>query len=55
MIHLNDYGNTQPGDDNFADVVAIDADILEVLAERERQKEERRECPSACQILNLSL
>ena len=27
------YGGARPGDGNFADVVAIDADILEVIAD----------------------
>ena len=36
------YGGAQPGDDNFADIVAVDADILEVIAERERQRKKRK-------------
>jgi hypothetical protein len=32
------YGGAQPGDDNFADIVAIDADIVAVIAERERRR-----------------
>lgn len=34
------YGGAKPGDGNYAEVVAVDADIIEVLAERER----RRKC-----------
>ena len=37
------YGNAQPGDDNFADVVAVVSDIIAVLAERERRKHKKRE------------
>ena len=40
------YGGAKPGDDNFADVVAIDAEILEVLAEREQRRRKERKCPS---------
>jgi hypothetical protein len=41
------YGGAKPGDYNFADIVALDADILEVIAEREhRRKKQERRCRS---------
>jgi hypothetical protein len=35
------YGGASPGDGNFADIVAIDGEIVEVLAERERRKKKQ--------------
>jgi hypothetical protein len=38
------YGNAQPDDTHLAaDVVAIDGEIIEVLAERERRRRKRKE------------
>jgi hypothetical protein len=37
------YGGAKPGDGNFADVFAVDDDILEVIAERERRRKEKQE------------
>jgi hypothetical protein len=34
------YGGAQPGDDNFADVVAVDGEIVAVIAEREQWRKE---------------
>jgi hypothetical protein len=38
------HGGAKPGDQTFADIVAIDGDIVEIIAERERRrwKRERR-------------
>jgi hypothetical protein len=36
------YGGAKPGDGNFADVLAIDGDIVEVIAERERRRKEKQ-------------
>lgn len=36
------YGGAEPGDNNYADIVAVDAEIIEVLVERERRRKERK-------------
>ena len=36
------YGDAEPGDDNFADVVAVDSEIIEVLEMRRKKKDHLR-------------
>jgi hypothetical protein len=46
------YGGARPGDDNYAEIVAVDADIVHVLALRERRakflKRENLKTERAC-------
>ena len=37
------HGGAKPGDQSFTDIVAIDADILQVLTERERRRWKRQQ------------